>query len=79
MDEPKPKAMLKYANGHIMSKRQSPTLEGGFAWSFAKSPASEKGLNAAAQVFEEHGYEIVDWDDEIEANSGHMTFNLERE
>ena len=64
--EEKLKVMLKWEDGFMLSKRQQQTLEDGFVWLFAKNPSKETGLLATANVFEDHGYEVVEWDDDQE-------------
>lgn len=64
--EEKLKVMLTWEDGFIMSKRQQQTLKDGVVWLFAKSPGTPAGLLSATTVFEEHGYEVVDWDDDQE-------------
>ncbi len=62
----KTKAMLKYKDGYIISRRQMESLKDGLIWVEASSPGSKDGLDEVMRIFEEHEYEIVDWDDNIE-------------
>lgn len=64
--EQKLKVMLKWEDGFLMSKHQQQSLEDGLVWLFAKSPSKITGISSSADVFEDHGYEIVEWDDDIE-------------
>lgn len=70
--------MLQYEDGHIMSKCQQKTTEGDLVWTFAKSPGEAGGLLGAAEIFAEHGYEIVEWDDSVEVFDSQKTIELER-
>jgi hypothetical protein len=70
------KVMFKCEGGFIMSKRQMVTVNDDIRWQFAKNTCGADGLLATAEVFEDHGYEIVEWDDNQEASDGTMIFKL---
>ncbi len=70
MTDEKPKVMLKCEDGFIMSKRQTTTLRDGFVWCFAKNPGTEKEMPGTIEIFKIHGFEIVEWDDDIEVIGG---------
>jgi hypothetical protein len=64
-------AMLRYEEtstlgGFIVSRRQQETLRDGLIWIEARSPGKEDGLDYAKKVFEEHGYEVIEWHDDID-------------
>jgi len=42
-------------------------LRDGLVWQFAKNPANEEHLEATIEVFQAHGFELIEWDDSIEA------------
>ena len=60
------KVMLKYEKGFIGSKRQMKTYKDGLVWVIAKSSGLASGVEAAGKIFEEHGHEVVEWDDDVE-------------
>ena len=70
----KPKVMLKCASGFIMTKTQMRTVEGDIWWQFAKSPGVSGGLPGTAQIFKDHGYNVVPWDDGQVASDGSAIF-----
>jgi len=73
------KVMVQYKDGYIMSKCQQKTIEGEFVWLFAKSPGLPGGLLVAAEVFTEHGYQLVEWDDKVEIFDSQRTIEVKRE
>jgi len=74
-----PRVMLKCADGFIMSKRETPTADGGIFWQFSKSPGTPAGLAAAKETFAEHGYDVVKWDDNQIASDGMKMFTTGEE
>lgn len=66
--------MLKSYEGFIMTKSEMRTVEGDIWWQFAKSRGTGAGIPAAAQIFEEHGYEVVPWDDNQIASDGSFAY-----
>jgi len=72
--DPQPKVMLKTKDGFIMSKHELQTVEGEILWQFSKSPGVNDQISATAQIFEDHGYEVVEWDDNQEATDGSKIF-----
>jgi len=77
VDSEKLKVMVKYQDGFIMSKCQMKTVDHEVKWNFAKNQAQPEGLIATAEIFEEHGYKLVPWDDEVEAFDGNVIFKVE--
>lgn len=73
MTEEKPKAMFKSEGGFIMTKRQMKTADGDVWWQFSKSPGSQ--VLRTAEIFEDHGYEVIPWDDAVVASDGSATFD----
>lgn len=72
--EVKPKAMFKSENGFILTKRQMKTADGDIWWQFSKCIGDGRAIFPTSQTFEEHGYEIVPWDDEQIASDGSAIF-----
>lgn len=73
-DEPKQKVMLKCEGGFIVTKREMKTADDKIWWQLAKSPGAESALLATAEIFEDHGYKVIPWDDEQEALEGKIVF-----
>lgn len=72
----KPKVMLKFQDGYILTKRETTTAIGKIEWKLAQSAAGTSNeLENTANVFKEHGYEIVDWDDTIVAQ-GNISLDI---
>ncbi len=74
-EKPKPKAMFKCEGGFIMTKRQMKTANNDIWWQFSKSPGDGGSLLSTAEIFEDHGYEVVPWDDAVIASDGSATFD----
>jgi hypothetical protein len=72
----KPKVMIKYADGYMMTKRQQDSYEDGLLWVFAQSPAKEGAEEAVGQIFAAHGYEVVEWDDDVEVVNPEVQIDL---
>jgi len=72
--EEKPKVMIKSENGLLLIKRQMKTADGDVWWQFSKGPGDGKAVLPASKIFEEHGYEIVLWDDNQIASDGSAIF-----
>ena len=72
------KVMLTWKDGFIISKCQSKTIEGTLVWTLAKNKAKASGLVQTAEIFKQHGYNVIPWDSEVEVLKTEIKRKLDR-